>query len=377
MKIKVPLNDPSRVFLEHQVQILKTISDIASNGRWLQGEQTQKFAQAFAAFCGVEHCLPVANGTDALELALRAVLPEERTAAPEVITVANAGGYTTSACHLVGATPVYADIHESNQLIDIDSLIRCLGPEVQAVVITHLYGGAVDVPEVRRRLNAAGYGRLPIIEDCAQAHGAKVGEKRVGSLGDLAAFSFYPTKNLGAFGDAGAIVTSDSKLYERVKALSQYGWDEKYQVRVPHGRNSRMDEIQAGVLAYLLPHLDETNHRRLKIYEQYREVGRSRVTFLDYPPGRYVAHLAVALSPDREAFMKFMGEKGIQTAIHYPILDCDQPGWQRLPMRIEAQSRLKISRKSVNLGVSLPCFPAMGNHEIDLVCQALKDWTHA
>jgi len=199
-------------------------------------------------------------------------------------------------------------------------------------------------------------------------------DQRVGNLGNIATFSFYPTKNLGAMGDAGAILTSDKNIYQKLSTLHQYGWQEKYKVEVAYGRNSRMDEIQAAILNCLLPQLDQFNSRRKKIYNQYRESSNDKLYFLDHGDGDYVVHLAVVLSPERDNFIKFMRSKGIAVDIHYPILDCDQPAWKTMPMRIDEHSQLRISKSSRDQVISLPCFPSLQEDEVQFVCQALQQW---
>jgi dTDP-4-amino-4,6-dideoxygalactose transaminase len=191
-------------------------------------------------------------------------------------------------------------------------------------------------------------------------------------MGDLAAFSFYPTKNLGALGDAGAVTTSDPDLYEALRQLHQYGWSEKYRVAIAGGRNSRMDEAQASVLTALLPHLDEMNRDRVAILTAYREAGGERLKFLKYRTAT-VAHLAVALCPKRQTFRRFMEDRGIATAVHYPILDCDQPGWRNLAQRI-GPIGLSVSRRCVTEIVSLPCFPFMADDEVRYAVETIMAW---
>ena len=374
VKSSVPFNDTARMFSLHEELLVQCLRDVGNGGRWLNGPMTQAFARQFAGFCGCRFCIPVGNGSDALELAIRAVVgPDADRDGAEVITVANAGGYTTTACRIAGATPVYVDIVEDTLLMDVDSVVSVMGSRVKAVVATHLYGGAVDVERLRRALDSHGYAHVPIIEDCAQAHGAKVGDRRVGGLGRLATFSFYPTKNLGTIGDAGAIVTSDETLYRTLKALHQYGWRERYHVALPYGRNSRMDEFHAAALGALLPNLDAWNRRRKDVYESYRSTGRGRVRYLNHGSGDYVAHLAVVMVEDRDGFIRHMDSRGIGTDIHYPILDCDQAGWSALPMRI-ADDGLHTTRRCGAGILSLPCFPTMTDSEVEQVCEALNEW---
>ncbi len=373
MKPAVPFNDTSRIFRAHESELLEILSQVAASGWWLLGERTEEFSKNFSEFCGTDFCLPVGNGTDALEIALRSVIVNPKTS-DEVITVANAGGYSTTACYALGVTPVYADIEPDTQLIDIDSLIRCLAPSVRAIVITHLYGGTVNIPEIRSRLSGTRYSSIPIIEDCAQAHGARFNNHRVGSLGDLATFSFYPTKNLGAMGDAGAIVTSDPDRFQVLQQLHQYGWKKKYDVGIPYGKNSRMDEIQAGILNHLLPYLDSYNLKRKEILRRYQQYNSDNISFLDYSDKDFVAHLAVAKVDNRDRFLSFMKKKNIAIDIHYPILDTQQNGWKNLPKRQDNQTGLKVSEASIKKVVSMPCFPFLKDDEIDIVCEALHEW---
>jgi aminotransferase EvaB len=368
----VPLNDLKRLHSRFGADLIPAVEATIRSGWWLSGARVSAFAEAFAGYHRVPYCVPVANGTDALELAMRAVLAERRCSGRDVITVANAGGYTVTACRQIGLMPVFVDIEDASQLIDLESGVAALSKDTAMVVVTHLYGGVVDVPALRAAMKAAGYADVPIIEDCSQAHGADCNGQMVGAMGDVGTFSFYPTKNLGAMGDAGAVVTADPKLHAALRQLHQYGWSEKYRVALPGGRNSRMDEIQAAVLSTLLPHLADFNRRRREILAAYREAGGERACFISSPNGT-VAHLAVALCSRRADFRRFMGERGIATEIHYPVLDCDQAGWQGQPFRI-GPSGLAASRRSVERVVTLPCFPLMTDGEINQVADALRGW---
>lgn len=371
--ITIPMNDIRRTYETHGAELETQISAVVRSGWYLSGEKTTAFARSFADYLGVKHCLPVGNGTDALEIALRCVAPPRNDGKPaEVINVANAGGYATTACLQLGLQPVFVDIEEDSQLLSIDAAVAALTPRTAALLATHLYGGLVDVPRLRGAMNAAGFAHVPIIEDCAQAHGLAGSGGRAGAMGDLATFSFYPTKNLGAFGDAGAVVTSDETLFQRLRRLHQYGWvpGAKYRIELAGGRNSRMDEIQAAVLWALLPYLEDWNRKRLAILERYENAAPNDIRFIRSPQGT-VAHLAVALSDHRDALRQHITERGIATEIHYPTLDCDQPGWPGLS---EAGENLPVARGSVGRLLTLPCFPAMTDDEIDRVCDALREW---
>lgn len=376
-QLKVPFNDTSRTYSQYARKINNAIQNVASSGWWLMGRETAAFAEEFAEYCNAKHCLPVANGTDALEIALRATLGDKRSEEHEVITVANAGGYTTTACRLIGLTPVYVDVHKSTLLIDFRSVIDAMSSKVSAVVVTHLFGGAVDVVKLRSKLDAAGYSNVCIIEDCAQAHGAKLHGTPVGAFGDIATFSFYPTKNLGAMGDAGAIVTQNTELFEYASALSQYGWSRKYEVLLSPARNSRMDEIQAAILRTLLPHLDEQNEKRKAIYAQYAETLKSTCMYeraLDHGGDDFISHLSVITTNQRDELRAFLSRYRIATDIHYPVLDFDQLAWRTLPMRLDEVSQLSTSKEITAQILSIPCFPTMTASEIEYVCYAFKCW---
>lgn len=369
----VPINDLQRSYAVNRDSILQSVSDTLASGWWLNGQQGSSFCEEFANYLGAARCIGVANGTDALEISIRALLSARAIQKHEVVTVANAGGYSTIACRLVGLTPVYADIEEASQLASLDSIVSALNDDTALVISTHLYGGMVDIPRLRAMMANAGYAHVPILEDCAQAHGLSGGGRMAGSFGDAAAFSFYPTKNLGAAGDGGAIVTSDHGIADACEALKQYGWTSKYTVTLPDGRNSRLDEVQAAVLRVFLPGLDEANARRQEILKSYEDAAPSGIRVVRSAQGT-VAHLAVVLCDDRERLKQHMTKHGIATEIHYPVLDSDQPGWQGLAQR-QALGDLKIARKSIARILTLPCFPTMTVSEQQQVCEALASWT--
>jgi len=369
----VPINDLKRMVSGDQDELLDAIRKTVLSGWWLNGVETRSFCDQFAAYVGVSNCQGVANGTDALEIALRALTMDNERRGGEAITVANAGGYSTIALRLAGLIPAYADIDESSQLASLPSIVSLLRPETAAVVVTHLYGGVVDVVRLRQMMVEAGYGHVPILEDCAQAHGVRLQGRMAGSLGDIATFSFYPTKNLGAFGDGGAIVTSNEALAERCQMLRQYGWASKYQNQIPGGRNSRLDEVQAAILRHLLPGLEAANARRVAILDAYQAAAGKGVQLVRSMNGT-VAHLAVALCDEREGLMQHLADRGIQCEVHYPILDCDQEAWRGLLCRI-ADGDLQVSRSSAKRIVTLPCFPGMTDQELRRVCDALSSWS--
>ncbi len=368
----IPVNDMVRI-LQENVAVLDNARAALASGWWLNGTEVREFCKAFADYVGTDYCLGVANGTDALEIALRAICDIRGGTGAEAVTVANAGGYSTIACRLVGLTPVFADIERGSQLASLPSVVSAVTDETRVVIVTHLYGGVVDVPRLRAMMDEIGRGNVPIIEDCAQAHGVRLGARRAGSMGDISTFSFYPTKNLGAFGDGGAILTSDQALADHCRKLHQYGWSAKYNIVHPYGRNSRLDEVQASVLRTLLPRLDEWNDKRLTIIDAYSDAAPSSIGVVRSADGT-VGHLAVLLTENRDELIQHLIDHGIMTDIHYPILDCDQAGWQELPQRL-APGGIPVSRVSVSQLLTLPCFPTMTEAEIGRVCAALSSWT--
>jgi dTDP-4-amino-4,6-dideoxygalactose transaminase len=309
----------------------------------------------------VEHCIPVANATDGLELALRSVGVRP---GDEVITVANAGGYTMTACRIVGAHPVWVDVTNATLSLDIGCIDEVLGEQTKVVVATHLYGIMVDVEALRTTLDRLGAGHVRIIEDCAQAHGAAMRGRKAGSLGDIGVFSFYPTKNLGALGDAGAVVTNDPKLADGVLKLHQYGWSERFYSEVPMGRNSRMDEIQAAILVTKLPHLERWNAERRQAFRRYKRKLKPPLCVVGPDSDCNVAHLAVVRTPQRDHFRARMAAEGIGTAVHYPVLDCEQISQRSLPGR---RFPLRESKRAVQEIVTLPCFPGLTEAELDRI----------
>lgn len=367
----IPLNDLQRAYRVREEELVAAVKFTLASGWWVNGPQVAGFCEEFSRYLGVGHCTGVANGTDALEIAMRALVTVRAREGSEVVTVANAGGYSTFACRLIGLTPVYADIEETTQLACLDSMLDCVTEQTAFVVATHLYGGPVDVSQLRARLNMIGRTDVPILEDCAQAHGARFGDRLVGSLGDIATFSFYPTKNLGAAGDGGAVVTSDALLADASAALRQYGWSRKYEVVVADGRNSRLDEVQAAILRVLLHHLDVKNARRRWILQRYADAAPPSVRVVNVNGS--VAHLAVVLCDDRDRLRDHLTAAGIGSEVHYPILDVDQPAWRTLPFRT-APGGIAASRRSVESILTLPCFPDLGADEIDRVCNALSTW---
>jgi len=363
--MRVPFNDPGRQVAAMRTQIDAAVASVLDSGWFIGGMQHDSFESDFAGYCGVSHCVGVGNGTDALEIALRAL---GCTAGDEVVTVANAGMYATTACLLVGATPVYVDIDPGTLEMDCSALESVISRSTKAIVATHLYGKLADMDAIMDVGQTRG---IAVIEDCAQAHGAMRHGRRAGSFGDVATFSFYPTKNLGALGDGGAIVTSHDELAERLRALRQYGWESKYHAVVPGGRNSRLDEVQAAILRVRLPRLDAWNERRRDIVSAYTDAALdTQLCIVHEPALDFVAHLCVGRHPQRDAFRDDLAAGGVDTAIHFATPDHHQPAVTAVGWRAGS---LAVTEAVVGEIVSLPCFPELTDAEVDYVCRVIGD----
>jgi dTDP-4-amino-4,6-dideoxygalactose transaminase len=339
------------------------VDNAVAGGRYLFGPQVGAFEQEFAVYCGVPHCVSVANGTDALELALRALGCGPGS---EVVTVANAGMYGSVAILLTGARPVFADIDPATMTMAPEALAGRLSERTSAVIVTHLFGRLADVEALcalARRRN------IPLVEDCAQAHGAERDGRRAGAFGDIGCFSFYPTKNLGALGDAGALVTRNGDLATTLRELHQYGWTSKYHAARPFGRNSRMDEIQAAVLRVKLPHLEQWNERRRAIVQRYRDAARGLLGLPDAAGRDHVAHLCVTRSPDRHGLRGHLQRDGIATDIHYPVPDHQQAALRGLLPRAYS---LPATEQAAGEILTLPCFPELSEDDVAHVCASLE-----
>lgn len=358
----IPVNSLSRHIEPLKDVLTAAAAKVVGGGYFVLGPNVREFESAFASYCGVEHCIGVANGTDALELSLRAL---GISAGDRVAVVANAAMYGTSAVLACGAEPVFIDIDASSATMDTAALEVALSKgNIKAVIVTHLYGQLAEIEDLAALCRRHGVG---LVEDCAQAHGARNTQGLAGSFGDIASFSFYPTKNLGALGDGGAVVTHRDDLAERVRKLRQYGWTQKYTNGIAGGRNSRLDEIQASMLLLMLPHLDHWNQSRRTIAERYAKGIRNERIHLNTSAGEsYVAHLYVVRCDDRVALQQHLIENGIQTDVHYPIPDHRQPC---LEERF-ADVHLPLTERDCLTVLTLPCFPELTDSEIDQVIDA-------
>ena len=327
------------------------------------GPELSSFESEFSSWCGSSNTVGVASGTDAIELALRAL---EVGPGDEVITQATTCVPTVAAIERAGATPVLCDVELATASIDATSIEQAIGPRTKAIVPVHLYGQCVDIAAVE-----AVAGKIPIIEDCAQAHGTTLGDRRAGTFGRLGAFSFYPTKNLGALGDAGAVVTDDDELAAKMRKLRAYGQSDRYRHDLA-GVNSRLDEIQAAALSAKLPWLDGWVTRRQEIAGRYLSAfAQSPLGLLPPREGSgHAFHLFVVRASDRDALQSALETRGIGTIVHYPLAIHQQPAYRELA---DGPVALTNSERLCSEVLSLPLYPELTDDEVAEVIDAVLE----
>jgi dTDP-4-amino-4,6-dideoxygalactose transaminase len=367
----IPQSNPKANYLAHKNEIDDAIYRVLQSGSYILGREVEAFEEAFAAYVGVPHAIGVGNGTDALELALRAVgvVPGDL-----VFTVSHTAVATVAAIELAGGTPVFVDIDPGTYTMDPSSLAAALAHppkgRPKAVIPVHLYGQPAELPAILEL--ARQYG-LMVIEDCAQSFGAKLEGRMTGSWGDMAAFSFYPTKNLGALGDGGMVITRDLMLSEEVRSLRQYGWRQQRISDIP-GRNSRLDELQAAILRAKLRYLDEENYKRRKIAVEYsKQLADSSVRLPVEKPGSIsVYHQYVVRSGKRDLLKEHLRASGVDTAVHYPVPVHKQPAYMGDPKI--APGGLAATERVCKEVLSLPMFPELTVSAIQTVFQAIQSF---
>jgi dTDP-4-amino-4,6-dideoxygalactose transaminase len=369
-------SDPKANYLAHKREIDEAMRRTLDSGRYILGGQVSEFEREFAAYLGAKRCVGVANGTDALSLALRAV---GVGVGDVVITVAHTAVATVAAVEMAGASPLLVDIDPATFTISpeaVEDAIRNYRerPRIKAILPVHLYGRPADMRamcDIARRYD------LKVVEDCAQAHGATIhrtGRVRVGVFGDAAAFSFYPTKNLGALGDGGAVVTNDAVVAERVGLLREYGWRERYVSDVA-GFNSRLDELQAAVLRVKLKYLDEENARRREIARIYDDrLAPSSLRLPERAGGvESVYHQYVARCDERDGLRDHLREQGVGTLVHYPVPVHLQPAYRnRVPVH---RGALPATEQAARQVLSLPMYAQLSDTQVEQVCEAINRWS--
>lgn len=358
--------DPRATYLSAKADIDSAIRRVLDSGTYIMGPELLAFEKELAEFLGATGVVGVANGTDAIELALRAcgIGPGDKVA-----TVANTVTATVSAIAATGAEPVFIEIESDTMLMSVEDLAANLtgsdGWNIKAVVPVHLYGQACDMPSI---IEVAGRHGLRVVEDCAQAHGSQVGGRTAGTWGDLAAFSFYPTKNLGALGDAGAIVGGRADLLDRCRRLRQYGWRTRY-VSDEHGRNSRLDEIQAAILRVRLDRLAAENAHRQALAERYLSgLAGSAVQLPTVRADRsHTWHQFVVRTPRRDNLKTHLEQHGILAGVLYPSPIHRQPAHLQI-------IHIPVTEQSCAEVLSLPLHPGLSAADIDRVVAYVRQW---
>ncbi len=360
----IPVNDLRGAWIASDEAVRVAVQRVLASGWYIMGPEHDAFEVELAGFLGVRHAIGLASGTDALVLALLAVGCEPGS---EIVAAANAGGYASIAAAMIGSSVVYADVEPASLLVTPATIEAVLGPTTRAVVLTHLYGNIADAAGIAALCRERG---IAVLEDCAQAFGGMANGRRAGTFGDVATLSFYPTKNLGAAGDGGAIATDDPAIADRVRSLRQYGWRPRYVVSQPNGRNSRLDEIQAAILRIGLRNVDELNERRREIAHRYGDAvhggGVQLVTGAGVPT---VAHLAVVRAVDRARVRAVFQAARVATDIHYPVPDHRQPGLPA-PARVTALPETERAAQEI---LTIPCYPTMTQDAVDRVCAILSE----
>jgi dTDP-3-amino-2,3,6-trideoxy-4-keto-D-glucose/dTDP-3-amino-3,4,6-trideoxy-alpha-D-glucose/dTDP-2,6-dideoxy-D-kanosamine transaminase len=371
----IRINDLRRHTDAIRAELLVALQTVLERGWFALGPEVLAFEREFADYCGTTSCVGVASGTDAIELALRAsgIGPGD-----VVISVANAGGYSAHAIRAIGAHPEFVDVNLRSMNMSPE-LLECMIEDsvnrhaIKAVIFTHLYGNTSGIETVANVCKREG---IALIEDCAQAHGATAASRKVGSWGQMGCFSFYPTKNLGALGDGGAVVTSLPELDERLRNLRQYGWAHtKYVNELSGSRNSRLDELQAAVLRVKLRHLERRNNQRRRIAARITSglTGLPiRLPALEWDAALidHVAHLYVIATPQRESLRQHLDAQKIGCDVHYPVPDHWQPAWKGSHLSVS----LPVTERLAAEVLTLPCFPEMTDEEVLATIAAVNDW---
>jgi len=368
-EILFPAN-PRSGYHSHKNEIDAAIRSVMEGGNYILGSKVRDFEAHFAEYLGAEHCIGVASGTDALHLSLR-VCGVKR--GDGVITASHTAVATIAAIEWLGAVPVLVDIDPESYTVDPQKVSDTLrkrknGSAIKAIVAVHLYGHPADMHALQELADCYG---VALLEDCAQAHGAAVGDRKAGSMGVCGAFSFYPTKNLGAFGDGGAIATADAGVAQRLRSLQQYGWRERY-ISEEAGYNSRLDELQAAVLDAKLHWLDEDNGQRRRISALYYE-GLSGLPLelpSEKPDMRHVYHQYTIQSPQRDRLRVFLESKGVHTSILYPLAVHQQPAYRN---RIAiGEGGMAITESIVQRILGLPIYPELAEADVERVVEYIR-----
>jgi dTDP-4-amino-4,6-dideoxygalactose transaminase len=361
----VPYLDLRAQYRTLRSEVLSAFEEICESTSFAQGRATSEFEAKFAAYCGVDHCVSLNSGTSALHLALRCL---DVGPGDEVVTVSMTFIATAWAISYVGATPVFIDIDPLRRTLNPDNLEAAITSRTKAIIPVHLYGMPAEMDRIMAIAERHG---LPVIEDAAQAHGARYRGRRVGQFGQIACFSFYPTKNLGAYGEGGALVTNDASIAHRARSLRDHAQSQKY-LHDEIGYNYRMDSFQAAVLSIKLKYLDEWNTARIDRARQYTELlkGSSYKLPADMSDSECVWHCYVIETPERDRVRSALQDVGIQSAVHYPVPVHLQKAYAHLNYR---SGDLPITEALCEHCLALPIYPELSKEKISRVASVLLD----
>ncbi len=352
-------SNPKEQYLAHSDEIKTAIDRVLDSGRYILGGEVEAFENEFANFIETKYCVGVANGTDALHLALRAF---DIGFNDEVITSSHTAVATASAIAMSGAKPIFVDIESEFYTIDTTKIKAAITPKTKAIIAVHIYGQPCDMNTL---VAIAKEHNLALIEDCAQAHGAEFNGKKVGSIGDIGCFSFYPTKNLGAIGDGGAITTNSAEIYAKIKALREYGWQND---RISHfcGFNSRLDEIQAAILRVKLKYLAKDTQKRNEIANIYFEKLKNAVVLPKIRQNcTHAFHLFVIMIKNRDGIQEALKQDGVYALVHYNAAVHMQPAF------LDTKTNLTNTQNILDKILSLPMYPELSREEVSHVCDSL------
>jgi dTDP-4-amino-4,6-dideoxygalactose transaminase len=365
MLSQIPFGNLKRQYEQLQEQIDAATREVYESGWFILGKQVETFEANFTEYCGAKYAVGVGSGTEALHLALIARGVE---LGDEVITVANTCVPTISAISFAGATPIFVDIDEKTFTLDPSKLEERITSKTKAIVPVHLYGQCADINPILEIADRYG---LAVIEDCAQASGSLYQGRMAGTLGHAGAFSFYPSKNLGAFGDGGIVTTNDEQIAQKLVKLRNYGQEKRYYHSIK-GFNSRLDELQAAILNVKLPYLDGWNQRRREIARRYNEAFANKDIICPQEAKErfHIYHLYVVRVKQRERFQSLLQEKGLSTIIHYPIPVHLQESYSEHHTQ---GKKLPITEKLASEIVSLPLYPELTDDEVDYVIESVLD----
>jgi len=360
--MNIPFNDFKREYQTIKTEVDEAVHRVLDSGYFILGKEGEAVEKELAAYIGAQYCVGVANGTEAITIAL---MSQGIGPGDEVITTNMSAYPTVTGIEQTGATAVLVDINPQTGLIDPAEVEKHITQKTKALLPVHLYGQAADLKSLQK---LAKQYQLILVEDCAQAFGAEYEGKKVGTFGTVSAFSFYPTKNLGAYGDGGAVMTNDQTTYQKLLSLRNYGQSVRY-YHDGKGINSRLDELQAAILRVKLKHLDQYLTRRRQIGQFYNEQLKNCEVVSEVPGNRHTYHLYVVLVQEREKLIEYLKEKGIGTIIHYPV-----PMNKQLAFETQKLEAFPNTKKFTDQVVSIPLYPELKQEELEYITQTMNSF---